>query len=97
MNILIFSKGSFSLSRTEEQKSEGRINTIEKQEFIDLTKSLAISTASAKRIGHPAPFPIELPRKHRILYLCWRCGSRPFHRLAQPLWQHKIQAVSMWV
>ena len=38
--ILIFSKGSFSLSRTEEEKSEGRINTIEKQEFIDLTKSI---------------------------------------------------------
>ena len=41
--FLIFSKGSFSLSRTEEEKSEGRINTIEKQEFIDLTKiNLAI-------------------------------------------------------
>ncbi len=67
--ILIFSKGSFSLSRTEEEKSEGRINTIEKQEFIDLTKSIwRFSTASAKRIGHPAPFPVELPRRSIEFY-----------------------------
>ena len=67
--ILIFSKGSFSLSRTEEEKSEGRINTIEKQEFIDLTKSIwRFPTASAKRIGHPAPFPIELPRRNIEFY-----------------------------
>ena len=67
--ILIFSKGSFSLSRTEEEKSEGRINTIEKQEFIDLTKSIwRFPTASAKRIGHPAPFPVELPRRSIEFY-----------------------------
>ena len=67
--ILIFSKGSFSLSRTEEEKSGGRINTIEKQEFIDLTKSIwRFPTASAKRIGHPAPFPIELPRRSIEFY-----------------------------
>ena len=67
--ILIFSKGSFSLSRTEEEKSEGRINTIEKQEFIDFTKSVwRFPTASAKRIGHPAPFPIELPRRSIEFY-----------------------------
>ena len=67
--ILIFSKGSFSLSRTEQEKSEGRINTIEKQEFIDLTKSIwRFPTASAKRIGHPAPFPIELPRRSIEFY-----------------------------
>ena len=67
--ILIFSKGSFSLPRTEEEKSEGRINTIEKQEFIDLTKSIwRFPTASAKRIGHPAPFPIELPRRSIEFY-----------------------------
>jgi site-specific DNA-methyltransferase (adenine-specific) len=43
---------------------DGRDDTIEKQEFIDLTKSIwKFSTASAKSIGHPAPFPIELPRR----------------------------------
>ena len=38
--ILVFSKGSFKLSRTEQEKKNGRENTIEKQEFIDLTKSI---------------------------------------------------------
>ncbi|MBS73913.1 MAG: SAM-dependent methyltransferase [Euryarchaeota archaeon] len=62
--ILVFSKGSFKLSRTEQEKENGRENTIEKQEFIDLTKSIwKFPTASAKRIGHPAPFPEELPRR----------------------------------
>ena len=42
----------------------GRQDTIEKQEFIDLTKSIwKFPTASAKSIGHPAPFPTELPRR----------------------------------
>ena len=62
--ILVFSKGSFKLPITKEEKADGRHNTIEKQEFIDLTKSIwRFPTASAKRIGHPAPFPIELPRR----------------------------------
>ena len=62
--ILVFSKGSFKLPRTKQEKEDGRENTIEKQEFIDLTKSIwKFSTASAKRIGHPAPFPVELPRR----------------------------------
>ena len=47
--ILVFSKGSFKLSRTEQEKKNGRENTIEKQEFIDLTKSIwKFPTASAK-------------------------------------------------
>jgi modification methylase len=62
--ILVFSKGSFKLPRTKEEKANGREDTIEKQEFIDLTKSIwRFPTASAKRIGHPAPFPVELPRR----------------------------------
>ena len=62
--ILIYSKGSFKLDRTKQEREEGREDTIEKQEFIDLTKSIwRFPTASAKRIGHPAPFPNELPRR----------------------------------
>ncbi|MED5350492.1 MAG: site-specific DNA-methyltransferase [Candidatus Thermoplasmatota archaeon] len=62
--ILVFSKGSFKLPRTKEERANGREDTIEKQEFIDLTKSIwRFPTASAKRIGHPAPFPVELPRR----------------------------------
>tara|TARA_B100000287_G_scaffold383457_1_gene389252 strand:- start:162 stop:1070 length:909 start_codon:yes stop_codon:yes gene_type:complete len=62
--ILVFSKGNFALKRTKEEKEGDRQNTIEKQEFIDLTKSIwRFPTASAKRVGHPAPFPVELPRR----------------------------------
>ncbi len=62
--ILVFSKGSFKLNRTKEEMENGRQDTIEKQEFIDLTKSIwKFPTASAKSIGHPAPFPTELPRR----------------------------------
>ena len=62
--ILVFSKGSFKLDRTKEEKSGMRVDTIEKDEFIDFTKSIwRFPTASAKRIGHPAPFPVELPRR----------------------------------
>ena len=40
------------------------MDSIEKQEFISWTKSIwSFPTASAKKIGHPAPFPVELPRR----------------------------------
>ena len=62
--LLIFSKGQFKLNRTSDEKEDGRVDTIEKQEFIDWTKSIwSFPTASAKKIGHPAPFPVELPRR----------------------------------
>ena len=62
--ILIFSKGSFGLPRSADEKQAGRIDSIQKQEFIDLTKSIwSFPTESAKRVSHPAPFPVELPRR----------------------------------
>ena len=62
--LLIFSKGQFKLERTSEDKDDGRVDSIEKQEFISWTKSIwSFPTASAKKIGHPAPFPVELPRR----------------------------------
>ncbi len=62
--LLIFSKGQFKLNRTSDEREGERVDTIEKQEFIDLTKSIwSFPTASAKKIGHPAPFPVELPRR----------------------------------
>ena len=62
--ILVYCKGDFKLERTKQERAEGREDTIEKQEFIDFTKSIwRFPTASAKRIGHPAPFPEELPRR----------------------------------
>ena len=62
--LLIFSKGQFKLNRTSDEKEAGRVDTIEKQEFIDWTKSIwSFPTASAKKVAHPAPFPVELPRR----------------------------------
>ncbi len=44
-------------------------STIESDEFMDATPSVwEIPAESAKRVGHPAPFPIELPRRFIELY-----------------------------
>ncbi len=62
--IMIFSKGTFSRS-----KPQDRENTISRDEFLALTKSVwSFPTESAKRIGHPAPFPVELPYRLIQLY-----------------------------
>ncbi|MFX0085128.1 MAG: DNA-methyltransferase [Candidatus Hodarchaeota archaeon] len=55
--ILIFSKDFFKRKRIA-----NREDTISRDEFLEYTKSIwSFPTESAKRIGHPAPFPIELP------------------------------------
>lgn len=60
--ILVFSKDSFSRKRGDKE------NTIKKEEFLEWTKSVwDFPAVSAKKIGHPAPFPEELP--HRLLQL----------------------------
>jgi site-specific DNA-methyltransferase (adenine-specific) len=60
--ILVFSKETFS------RKKEFRENTIEKAEFLEWTKSVwTFPAVSARQIGHPAPFPVELP--HRLIQL----------------------------
>jgi site-specific DNA-methyltransferase (adenine-specific) len=61
--ILVFSKDTFSRQR------EGQTSTITKDDFLELTKSIwTFPAISAKRIGHPAPFPEELPRRLIELY-----------------------------
>ena len=61
--ILIFSKDSFS------HPSNGKESTIKKEEFLEWTKSVwTFPAVSAKRIGHPAPFPEELPSRLIKLY-----------------------------
>ncbi|MBN2029344.1 site-specific DNA-methyltransferase [bacterium] len=60
--ILVFSKDSFSRPR------QNKVNTIKKEEFLEWTKSVwTFPAVSAKQIGHPAPFPEELP--HRLIQL----------------------------
>lgn len=65
--ILIFSKGDYSRSRTKDEK-EVKQDTISKEEFMEWTKSIwTFNAESARRVGHPAPFPIDLP--HRLIQL----------------------------
>lgn len=60
--ILVFSKGSFS------RTARNRQDTISKEEFLAYTKSVwEFPAESANRVGHPAPFPVELP--HRCIQL----------------------------
>lgn len=56
--ILVFSK------LTNKLPKENRENTINKENFIEWTKSIwSFPAVSAKKIGHPAPFPEELPSR----------------------------------
>jgi site-specific DNA-methyltransferase (adenine-specific) len=60
--IIVASKGSFSRVR------QGA-DTINKEDFLEATVSIwDILPESARRVGHPAPFPVELPRKLIELY-----------------------------
>jgi modification methylase len=62
--ILVFSKGSLM-----RKKSDGKINTITKEQFMEWTKSVwTMNPESANKVGHPAPFPIELPYRLIQLY-----------------------------
>ena len=62
--LLMYSKGDYKLPRTKKERETGRIDTIEKEDFIQQTKSIwAFSTESARRVNHPAPFPVELPKR----------------------------------
>jgi len=66
--ILIFSKGSYRRERTKEEMQEKQ-NTITKEQFMEWTKSIwTMNAESARRIGHPAPFPEELPNRLIQLY-----------------------------
>ena len=62
--ILVFSKDIFGRKNTNKRK-----NTISKKEFLEFTKSVwTFPAESARKIGHPAPFPIELPYRLIQLY-----------------------------
>ena len=61
--ILIFSKGDYS------RQKKYKDSTINKDEFLSFTKSVwSFPAESAKRVNHPAPFPIELPERLIKLY-----------------------------
>ena len=61
--ILVFSKGMFSKGNLR------RKSTISKEEFLEFTKSVwTFAAEPATKVGHPAPFPVELPYRLIQLY-----------------------------
>ena len=60
--ILVFSKDKYNRKCDNE-------STISKEEFLEYTKSIwTFNTESAKKVKHPAPFPVELPYRLIQLY-----------------------------
>lgn len=61
--ILIFSKEDF------QRQPKDKINSITKEQFMEWTKSIwTMNPESAKKVNHPAPFPLELPYRLIQLY-----------------------------
>ena len=61
--ILVFSKSSFA------REGQGRKSTITRDEFLEFTKSVwRFDAERASKVGHPAPFPVELPYRCIQLY-----------------------------
>jgi site-specific DNA-methyltransferase (adenine-specific) len=66
--ILVFSKGEYKRERTKDEM-QIKENSITKEQFMEWTKSIwTMNAESARRIGHPAPFPEELPNRLIQLY-----------------------------
>ncbi len=61
--ILVFSKGAFGRDK------QAKTSTIQRDEFLEFTRSVwEFPSESARKIGHPAPFPMELPYRLIQLY-----------------------------
>lgn len=62
--ILVFCKDTFTRLNPNKRKS-----TISKEEFLEFTKSVwKFAAERASKVGHPAPFPVELPYRLIQLY-----------------------------
>lgn len=70
--IVIASKGRFDRALTPEQRERRglpHVPTITRDEFLEATTDLwELPPESATRVGHPAPFPVELPARLIELY-----------------------------
>ncbi len=70
--VVVASKGRFNRARPAPQRRKEDLphrSTISNDEFVDATRDVwRIDAESATRIGHPAPFPVELPRRLIELY-----------------------------
>jgi DNA modification methylase len=70
--IVVASKGRFDRAVGARERAAGdmpSVATISADEFMDLSTDVwEIPPESATRVGHPAPFPVELPRRLIDLY-----------------------------
>ena len=70
--VVVASKGRFNRARSAPQRRRAGLpseSTLTNDEFVDVTRDVwRIESESATRIGHPAPFPVELPRRLIELY-----------------------------
>lgn len=70
--VLVASKGRFDRARSPEQRRADRLpheNTLTNDEFMEATLDLwRMPPESARRVKHPAPFPVELPLRLIELY-----------------------------
>lgn len=70
--VIVASKGRFD--RAQDRRKRGTaglpsVGTITADEFMDLTYDIwELAPESARKVGHPAPFPVELPRRFIELY-----------------------------
>jgi site-specific DNA-methyltransferase (adenine-specific) len=70
--VIVASKGRFDRARTVRQRAAGGQpceSTMTTDDFLALTLDIwSIPAESARRVGHPAPFPVELPERLIRLY-----------------------------
>lgn len=70
--VIVASKGRFDRALTVRQRAERGLphrSTLMADDFLALTLDVwSIPTESARRVGHPAPFPVELPEQLIRLY-----------------------------
>ena len=70
--VIVASKGRFDRARTVQQRAAAGLpheSTLSADDFMALTLDIwSIPPESARRVGHPAPFPVELPEQLIRLY-----------------------------
>jgi site-specific DNA-methyltransferase (adenine-specific) len=70
--VIVASKGRFDRARSRHQRAREGLphqDTIYRDDFMSWTTDVwDIATESATRVGHPAPFPVELPQRLIELY-----------------------------
>ncbi len=70
--VVIASKGRFDRAKTPKLRASAGLpheSTLMTEDFLALTLDIwSIPTESARRVGHPAPFPVELPEQLIRLY-----------------------------